>query len=317
MNNSFISVVGVIKTGQQLGLLATYLQEVHQVVSTSFSDYEIILVNSDRMIAPDAIIHDLPQSIKKDIFLLELSNKTSDNNAILAGLDRSNGDYTVIFDLELGLHAHLILDMFQKTRAHYDIVYLRSSAKSQQVKYPIFRSLFYWILRNYSTLKIDAKALDTRMISRRALNSLLRLRENLRYMKAIYSLVGYNTTSIEIDVPTPIKEYDTFKEKFRRSLVAITSYTSFLRSVLLWIFLLSLMFLALVVFNAIRVKVVGEDIFGNVGQAVPGWAFLVLFISVFFAVVCLNLYLMSIYLSNIYEEIKQRPLYIIESIKRF
>ena len=47
------------------------------------------------------------------------------------------------------------------------------------------------------------------------------------------------------------------------------------------------------------------------------WTFLVVLISIFFAITCLNLYIMSIYLSNIYNEIKQRPLYIIESVKRF
>jgi hypothetical protein len=72
-----------------------------------------------------------------------------------------------------------------------------------------------------------------------------------------------------------------------------------------------------VVVNALKVKFSGIDIFGNLSEATTGWTFLVILISVFFAITCLNLYIMSIYLSNIYNEIKQRPLYIIESVKRF
>jgi uncharacterized membrane protein len=87
--------------------------------------------------------------------------------------------------------------------------------------------------------------------------------------------------------------------------------------VLLWIFLLSLAFLIAVIVNALTVKFTGVDLQGNVGEPFSGWTFLVVLISVFFAATSLNLYIMSIYLSNIYNEIKQRPLYIIESIKRY
>ncbi len=164
---------------------------------------------------------------------------------------------------------------------------------------------------------MDEGAYDTRIISRRALNSLLRLRENLRYMKAIYSIVGYNTAALDTDQKPEWDEEDSFNERFGTSLVAITSYTTFLRSLLLWIFMFSLTFLIAVIVNALKVKFTGVDLLGNVGEPFSGWTFLVVLISVFFAATCLNLYIMSIYLSNIYNEIKQRPLYIIESIKRF
>ena len=84
-----------------------------------------------------------------------------------------------------------------------------------------------------------------------------------------------------------------------------------------WIFLGSFIFLLIVSSNALLVRFAGIDLTGQAVEAVSGWTYLVLLIAVFFAVTCLNLYIMSIYLSNIYQEIKQRPLYIIESIKRF
>jgi dolichol-phosphate mannosyltransferase len=172
-------------------------------------------------------------------------------------------------------------------------------------------------MRRYSQLQVDEGAYDTRIISRRALNSLLRLRENLRYMKAIYSLVGFPTTSLTLEAP--FKELDRagFSERFRTSLVAITSFTSFLRSVLLGVFLTSFLFLIVVIINALLVRFTGYDILGNPEEVVKGWTFLVVLISLFFAANFLILYIMSVYLSNIYQEIKQRPLYIIESIKRF
>ena len=72
-----------------------------------------------------------------------------------------------------------------------------------------------------------------------------------------------------------------------------------------------------VIFNAVLVKATNYDIFGDYHQAISGWTFLVVLISVFFSVMFLNLYIVSIYLANIYQEMKARPMYILESVKRF
>lgn len=316
MFNSFLSVVTVINSTFEARILPDLLRNLHHVLKDNFTDYEIILVNNHADLDFDPIITPLTSDLKHNIFLLNLSATTNHNHAIVAGLDRANGDYTVIFELALHEQPTLILDLFQKTQTGFDIVYLRARLRKIPARFRLFHKLFYWILRRYSTLKVDEKALNTRIISRRALNSLLRLRENLRYMKAIYSIVGYQTSSIEIETAEQLVE-EQFSERFRTSLVAITSYTTFLRTLLLWVFIFSFIFLIGVIINALKVKLTGVDLFGNLGEPSSGWTFLVILISIFFAVTCLNLYIMSIYLSNIYSEIKQRPLYIIESVKRF
>lgn len=318
MYNSFVSVVCVLQHPWETRLLPSYLRGLHSLLREHFSDYEFILVNNQPALDADAEIQQLPAELKQNVYLLKLSRTTNRNHAILAGLDRSNGDYTLIFELDFHEQPALLLQLFEKSRAEgADIVYLR--AKQRRAGWPFrpFYGLFYFILRRYSQLEVDELAHDTRIISRRALNSLLRLRENLRYMKAIYSIVGYRTASIETEKKLHGHGNESFAERFRTSLVAITSFTTFLRSMLLWIFLFSLLFLVGVVGNALKVKFTGIDLFGNTGEPFSGWTFLVVLIAVFFATTCLNLYIMSIYLSNIYNEIKQRPLYIIESIKRF
>ena len=86
---------------------------------------------------------------------------------------------------------------------------------------------------------------------------------------------------------------------------------------MLLIFLGSFLFLIGVIANALKVKFTETDLLGNPAIADSGWTFLVILIAIFFAVTTLNLYIMSIYLSNIYTEMKQRPPYIIESVQRF
>jgi hypothetical protein len=317
MHNSFISIVGVINTLEDIDKLPSYLDNLYKVLSTNFTDYEIILVNNipartfDREMAP------LDEALKHNIFLLNLSSTINRNHAIIAGLDRANGDYTIIFEFDFYQKPELVLDLFEESRKGIDIVYLRANRRAARARFRLLYKIFYSILKNYSSLKIDEMAHSTRIISRRALNSLLRLRENLRYMKAIYSIVGYRTSFLEVDVPLKEDPNSNFNDKFRTSLVAITSFTTFLRSLLLWIFIFSMIFLFAVVTNAVMVKFMQVDLFGDYHETVPGWTFLVVVISIFFAITCLNLYIMSIYLSNIYQEMKHRPLYILESVKRF
>lgn len=317
MYNSFLSVVTVLQVPVDVRVLPAYLNNIYPILKQHFADFEIILVNNHVNVDFQMAIDPLDDDLKHNIFLLNLSTETERNHAILAGLDRANGDYTVIFELGFYEQPAYILDLYRHTQTGFDMVYLRARERHISLRYrPLYR-LFYYILKQYSTLKVDDKAYDTRIISRRALNSLLRMRENLRYMKAIYSMVGYSTAHLEVPTPPVFVPMEDFSDRFRTSLVAITSYTTFLRTLLLWIFIFSFTFLIGVIINALKVKFTGVDLFGTTSVALSGWTFLVILISVFFAVTCLNLYIMSIYLSNIYNEIKQRPLYIIESIKRF
>jgi Glycosyl transferase family 2 len=316
MHHSFISVIGVIQQPADIRQLSEWGRGVHAVLRQNFSDFEIILVsNGCDLSAVEGAVKPLPESLRQHIFLLNLSAPVDKNNALLAGLDRANGDYTVIFEFNFAEQPQLIVQLWDKTRDNCDIVYLRARERRLPWTQALLYRVFYFILRRYSGLNIDPHAHHSRIISRRALNSLLRLRENSHYLKAIYALVGYNTAYI--DVSEPLQRQGSFNEQFRASLLAITSFTNFLRSLLLWIFLGSVIVAIVSIVNAVKVKLTNIDIFGDYHETLSGWASLVVLMSVFFAITCLNLYIMSIYLSNIYAEIKNRPLYIIESVRRY
>lgn len=318
MHHSFLSIIGVIQSNRQIRDLNSWLTNLYQVLEGHFSDYEFVVVNNHcDQEDIDAAIKPLPENLRKNIFLLNLSAPVNRDNALLAGLDRANGDYAVIFEFDFTTSPRLVTEMWQKSQAGFDIVYLRARERRLPWTQRWLYRIFYGILRQYSSLRIDPQAHHSRIISRRALNSLLRLRENSHYLKAIYALVGYNTAALDVEQPLFPEPDATFGHQFRTSLVAITSFTSFLRSMLLWIFLFSCFVAATAVFNAVKVKLTNVDLFGEYHQTVSGWAYLVVIISIFFAITCLNLYIMSVYLSNIYSEIKNRPLYIIESVRRY
>ncbi len=318
VRRSFISVVGVLQSHQHVRALSGWLTGLYEELSSQFSDYEFVVVNNHcDQVAIDEVIRPLPEALRKNIFLLNLSAPVSRDNALLAGLDRANGDYTAIFEFDFTEKPHLITQLWECSQQGHDVVYLRAHVRRLPWTHRLLYKVFYGIMQRYSGLRLDPFAHHSRLISRRALNSLLRLRENSRYLKANYALVGYNTAWIDVPEPLRTDPATNFGDQFRTSLVAITSFTTFLRSLLLWIFLLSVGVAGVAVFNAVKVKLTNVDIFGEHVETLSGWAFLVVLMSVFFAITCLNLYVMSIYLSNIYSEIKNRPLYIIESVKRY
>jgi hypothetical protein len=315
---SFISVVGVLQSPRNVRQLAPWLSGLYAELSAQFTDFEFVLVNNCLDLSDiDAAIKPLPEDLRKNVFLLNLSAPVSRDNALVAGLDRANGDYTAIFDFDFSEKPELVTQLWDTCQTGYDVTYLRARERRLSWANRLLYAVFYGIMRRYSGLRLDPQAHHSRLISRRALNSLLRLREHSRYLKANYAMVGYNTAHITVDEPLTGDPDAAFAEQFRTSLVAITSFTTFLRSLLLWIFLSSVLVAGAAIFNAVKVKLTNVDIFGDPQQALSGWAFLVVMISVFFAITCLNLYIMSIYLSNIYSEIKNRPLYIIESVRRY
>lgn len=316
MNQTFLSVVLVLQNADDLDHLKKGLILLGGHLQKHFSDYEIILVNNRAGVVPKSDLEALPFSERKNIYLINLSSRSNPNYATLAGLDRANGDYTVLLEFQF-IEKNWVEKLYQKTQEGFDLVYLRAQNVTSYGSNNLFRKLFYAILKNYSEVRIDPFAHETRIISRRALNSLLRIREDLRFMKPVYSIIGYRSAFLQTEVPLPDFSNVSFREQFRTSLVAITSFTNFLRSVAFWIFGFSCFAVLGVIINAFKVKFTNYDLFGIYHEALSGWAFTVVIISVFFMITSLNFYIVCIYLSNIYQEIKKRPLYIIESVERF
>jgi len=313
MHNTFISVVGIIPDSAYV--LKSVLSKTHKVLKESFQDFEIILVNNGLSYDFDNALNDL-EDIYSHIRVLNLSKSIDSNNAIVAGLDHANGDYIIVMDMDV--FPELIAELYQKTQENNDVVYVRfRDRKMPFLKKSIFK-LFYYIMDKYSDIQIDFNMSDTRIISRRALNSILRVREKMRYMKGIYSFVGYRTSFIEINSPVgnSSKRSPSYSQLLTTAISAITSFTDIAHKLLLYVFFASLIFCVGASVNAMSVKFLGFDIFGNPTPNVPGYTFLIVFLAITFSLNILVLYVFSIFLFSINREIKDRPIYILESIQR-
>lgn len=315
MYNCFISIISLLQPDPQL--IRKFLINTHRVLKENFSDFEIILVNNRLELNIDSIFQNLDMDILKNVAVINLSKRIDLDNAVVAGLDAANGDYNINLNLCFADNADVIIDLYKKTQENFDIVYLRYKNRRLPFIKKLFYKLFYFIMNKFSMLDIDIEMHSNRIISRRALNAVLQYRESWRYMKGLYAFVGYNTSFIEINVPEHLDIKQSFSSQISSAIKAITSFTDLVNKILLWLCLVSFLFCVIVGANAFFVKYLHSDIFGNPTRDVPGWTFLVSFLALGFSFQTFILYIISFYLSGINSEIKRRPLYIIESLKRF
>ncbi len=311
MYNTFISVVALLNSDEKV--INDYLVNVYKILKENFNYFEIIFINNGVNIDMGNATKDLDKDIKKNITLINLSKRIDDDNAIVAGLDRANGDYTIIFDIVLYKKADLILELYKKTQENYDIVYLKYKKRKIPFHRLVFYKTFYYILKKYSDLTIDINMHQSRIISRRALNSITKVRESMRYMKGIFSFVGYNSCAIETELPKT--KMEKFSKQFRYAMIAFVSFTDILNKLLIRVFIIAIMFTFFVAVDALIIKLTEMDIFGSPKDSTV-IEYLVILVSSMFAMLFLILYIFSIYLSSINNEIKQRPVYFIESIQR-
>lgn len=148
---SFISVVGVLQSPRNVRELAAWLSGLYAELSAQFTDFEFVLVNNCLDLSEiDAAVKPLPEDLRKNVFLLNLSAPVSRDNALVAGLDRANGDYTAIFDFDFAEKPQLVTQLWDTCQTGYDVAYLRARERRISWANRMLYAVFYGIMRRYS-----------------------------------------------------------------------------------------------------------------------------------------------------------------------
>lgn len=315
MNYSFISVVSLVVPDSPR--MQRFLENVYNVLHTHFSDFEIILVNNQVHHDVRLLTASVDNKIKEHVTVVNLSKNVREDNAIFAGLERANGDYSLFFDIQYSENCNLILELYTAAQNNNDIVFLKNTRK----KLPFLQALFYMgfkvIISFLSKLDLDITNQKTRIISRRALNGLLQLRESNRSFKSSFSYLGFESSYVKTDVQFNQSEPFSFYAQIKDTVISLVSFSEVLNKMLFIIFILSLFFSFMVSLDAILLKFYHTDLFGTIKiDYFPGYPFLIIMVSVMFTIICLILFLLSLYLDIINKEIRKRPPYFIKSIQR-
>ncbi len=239
---------------------------------------------------------------------LKLSRNFGKELALTAGLDAADGDAVVVIDADLQDPPELIPVFVQHWREGCDVVYGTRSTRAGESGLKKFTSAaFYRVMERLSATPVPRDTGDFRLMSRRALDALRRLRERQRFMKGLFTWVGYRQQSVAYERDPRFAGESKFNywRLWNFALEGITSFSSAPLKLATYVGL-STAGLAF----AFAVWVFGKALL--LGDRVQGYPTLMLVILFLGGVQLMALGMIGEYLGRLYIEVKQRPLYLID-----
>ena len=239
---------------------------------------------------------------------LKLSRNFGKELALTAGLDTADADAVVVIDADLQDPPELIPLLVQHWREGYDVVYGTRSTRAGETRLKKFTSAaFYRVMQRLSATPLPRDTGDFRIMSRRAVDALKQLRERQRFMKGLFTWVGYRQKSIVYDRDPRFAGTSKFNywRLWNFALEGITSFSGAPLKIATYLGLAT----ALLAF-AFALVVLGKALF--FGDAVRGYPSLMVVVLFLGGVQLMALGMIGEYLGRLYIEAKQRPLYLVD-----
>src|SRR5687768_4508778 len=290
------------------------LQALHERLSAAArvsagEDYEIVLVNDG---SRDASWPMMQRLVAEDprLVAVNLSRNHGHQLALTAGLDLCQGDVVLIIDADLQDPPELLAEMLATMREQQaDVVYgVRRSRAGETAFKRATAHAFYRLLARATDAHIPVDAGDFRLMSRRAVDALMAMPEQARFIRGMVAWIGFKQVPLAYNRDQRFAG-DTkypFRKMVRFAFDAITGFSSTplkLASLAgLWLSLGSLLIIAYITYAWLA------------GESIQGWTSLMLVVVVLGAVQMFVLALMGEYIGRLYNQAKQRPLYIVQEI---
>lgn len=304
------------KADRQLALLSVVtaafdeqdtLREFHRRIVEALEGvpFELIVVDDGSGDGTEGILRELAHTDPR-LRVLRLSRNFGHQAALTAGLDHARGDAVVTLDADLQDPPELIAEMLGKWRAGTDVVYAvrRSRAGEGRLKL-MTANLFYRVFGRLADIDLSESAGDFRLLDRRALTALGGMRERNRFLRGMTVWVGFEQTAVHYDRDPRGAGQSKYtpRRMARFSLDAISSFSHVpLQLATLLGFLFSaIAFLGIPI--AIGFKIAGEF--------VPGITTVLLVVLLLGGIQLITVGIIGEYLGRVYDEVKQRPLYVI------
>jgi len=269
--------------------------------------FELLFIDdgsSDRSIE---LLHDLIQDDPR-VSLIRLSRNFGKEAALTAGLDHVDSDAVIIIDADLQDPPELIPDMLKLWRQGYDTVYgQRTERHGESFTKKVTASAFYRLMAHVGRFSIPRDTGDFRLLSRRAVNALKSLPESNRFMKGLFSWIGYPQIALKYS-RDPRHAGDTkfnYWKLWNFALDGITSFTTLPLKLASYIGVL-LAFGSFVYGAYVVVKTLLW------GDPVPGYPSLMTVILFIGGIQLMFLGVLGEYLGRMFDETKRRPLYLIQ-----
>ena len=301
-----ISVVSPVY-GCQKSLTNLY-ERLSKTLKTLTDDYEIILVNDS---SPDNAWDTIKELVLKDdrVKGINLSRNFGQHKAIAAGLHNAHGDWVVVMDCDLQDRPEDIIKLYKKAQEGYEAVFGQRIGRKHSRKKRWASRVFIAVYDYLSDSKTDPTIGNFSIISRKVVDGLKELKEQHHPYTFFVIWLGFKRTYIEIEHAK--REIGTSSYNFKRLIQLamdniVSQSNKLLRMSINFGFGLAF-FSALYAFYII-IKYFVTD------ETVPGWTSVMVSIYFIGGLLFANLGLIGLYIGKIFDETKNRPLYVIDEI---
>jgi glycosyltransferase involved in cell wall biosynthesis len=289
-------------------VLPELYRRVRDVLEQTGETWELVLVNDGSRDHSAQVIHQLHQADQR-VVGLSLSRNFGFQVAMTAGLDHARGDAVVLIDADLQDPPEVMLEIITKWRDGYDVVYGVRGERQGETWFKRWSAhAFYTLIGRITNVPIPADTGDFRLMDRRVVDAIRQMPERHRFLRGMVSWVGFNQTGVTYQRHTRYAGTTKFtlKKMLQFALDGITSF-SYLPLQLasyLGFTMAALSGVAIVVVIALRLLGSSAPLLGQATTLV-----VVLFLG---GVQLIGLGLIGEYVGRIYDDVKGRPLYLID-----
>jgi len=286
--------------------IAVLYTRISNVLNTMNISYELIFVNDGSKDKSIQLIEALALN-NFNVKFIDFSRNFGHQIAVTAGLDHSSGKRVVIIDADLQDPPELIFDLYKKMDEDYQVVYARrKSRKGESILKKLTAKIFYRTLASITSIDIPVDTGDFRIIDRKVVDVLKQMHEQEKYLRGQISWIGFKQTFIEYERDERLSGSTgyTYRKMFKFAIDGITSFSDFpLKFASMAGFTVSF-FAFIVMVYTLYSKFILKD-------TVQGWTSIMLSVMFIGGIQLICVGIIGEYISRIGNNIKKRPLYVI------
>jgi len=243
----------------------------------------------------------------RNLRLIRLSRHFGKEHAILAGLTQaSEFDAAIVMDSDLQHPPELLADMVRFWRNGVPVVEAVKKSRGQEpVVHRLLVKVYYSLFSYFTRLDISRET-DFKLLDRQVVLSYCALPERGRFFRGLMKWMNFPSVQIPYDVPESTRQRSVWRggALFRYSVASISSFTAFPLQIVTFLGGVTFLLSAIFGFVALADKLAG--------RAVDGFTTVILLILIIGSILMVSVGLIGIYIGRIYEEVKQRPNFIID-----
>ena len=291
-------------------VLPHFYDRLTRVLDTLDGSSEIIFINDGSSDQSPLILHELHRRDPR-VKVIHFARNFGHEIAVIAGLDYASGEATIIMDADLQDPPEVIPDLAAKWREDYEVVYAQRAGRAGETGFKkITAAWYYRLMRAVTSIDLPVDTGNFRLMGRRALKAVTSMRERHRFLRGMVCWVGFRQVGVSYEraaraageTKYPLRKMVKLAKdgiySFSRVPLELASYLGFVIAIfaflmLIWVFV---------------DKMLSKSV-------VPGWASTMSAILFLGAVQLICLGIIGDYLGRIYDEVRGRPLYIVDEVE--